>query len=76
MVLFRILTSVHEAVNIQNILGCREKGRDLTPLWLLYIMALVQYLQVRLNKKNCRVQEGGGGGGREQVPLKLSREGV
>lgn len=41
----RILTSVHEAVNIQNILGCREKGRDLTPLWLLYIMALVQYLQ-------------------------------
>ncbi|XP_023344179.1 uncharacterized protein LOC111713535 [Eurytemora carolleeae] len=44
--LFRVLTSVYEAVNIQSILGCREKQKDLTPLWFLYISSVVQFLQV------------------------------
>ena len=43
----RLLTSVYEAVQIHSILYCRERGKDLTPLWFLYLMSVVQFLQVR-----------------------------
>lgn len=43
----RLLTSVYEAVQIHSILYCRERAKDLTPLWFLYLMSVVQFLQVK-----------------------------
>jgi len=42
----RLITSVYEAANIHSILHCREKGRDKTPLWFMYVTATVQFLMV------------------------------
>ena len=40
---------MYEATNIHSILECKEKGRDKTPLWFMYVTAAVQLLMVRDN---------------------------
>jgi len=42
----RVVTSIYEAANIHSILDCREKGRDKTPIWFMYITNAVQLLMV------------------------------
>ena len=37
---------MYEAANIHTILQCREKGKDKTPLWFMYVTATVQLLMV------------------------------
>ena len=49
----RLVTSVYEAANIHSILHCREKGKDKTPLWFMYVTATVQFLMVT-NKAFCK----------------------
>ena len=44
--LFRLVTSVYEAANIHHILECRERGRNNTPLWFMYVTAAVQLTMV------------------------------
>ena len=44
--ILRLVTSVYEAANIHSILHCREKGKDKTPLWFMYVTATVQFLMV------------------------------
>ena len=52
--LSRLITSIYEAANIHSILHCRDKKKDKTPLWFMYITATVQFLMV--NKLNLRPQ--------------------
>jgi len=42
----RVVTSIYEAANIHSILDCRDKGRDKTPIWFMYITNAVQLLMV------------------------------
>jgi len=42
----RLITSIYEAANIHSILHCRDKKKDKTPLWFMYITATVQFLMV------------------------------
>ena len=42
----RLITSIYEAANIHSILHCRDKSKDKTPLWFMYITATVQFLMV------------------------------
>ena len=42
----RLVTSIYEVVNIHSILDCREKGQDKTPLWIIYVTAMVQLCMV------------------------------
>ena len=48
---YRLVTSIYEAVNIHTILDCREKGMDITPLWFMYVTASIQLLMVTGIKK-------------------------
>ena len=43
---------MYEAANIHTILQCREKGKDKTPLWFMYVTATVQLLMVSHTRGN------------------------
>merc|ERR1711953_1246852 len=42
----RLVTSIYEAANIHSILHCRDRKKDKTPLWFMYVTATVQFLMV------------------------------
>jgi len=41
-----LVTSIYEAANIHSILNCRDKRKDRTPLWFMYVTVAVQLLMV------------------------------
>ena len=41
-----MVTSIYEAANIHSILNCRDKRKDRTPLWFMYVTVAVQLLMV------------------------------
>ena len=42
----RIIISVYEAVTIQNLVQCTDKGKAYYLIWYLYVQLLLQLLQV------------------------------
>ena len=44
----RLVVKMYEAGTIHSVLGCRERGQNITPLWLLYLTQSVQLGMVGL----------------------------
>ena len=44
---YRLVTSIYEAVNIQDTLTCKLQHKDKTPLWYMFVTVIVQMLMVR-----------------------------
>ena len=64
---FRVLTSLYEALNVQNQMTCEKKGMDYLPLWFLYSIVVMNILLVLNASSNFLIYLFAGNSFRDQV---------